>query len=113
MNELNIYEQYFAAGGVRNGVQRRGAKVMLIAATGEGRVRYEAAVSFFPHEDDEDFAVSYDAYFSKTLYDAAGRRSKRRERELYEELRGHVDGLARAEGFEVLWDRPLRDARFA
>ena len=113
MNEISIYEQVFAAGCVFNGVMRRAALVKLIAATGEGRVRYEAAVTFFPHSDDEDYAISYDAYFSKVLYDAPGRRSKKRERQFFDELRGHIDELAKKAGGEVMWDRPLRDPRFA
>ena len=113
MDEINIYEQYFAAGCTVNGVLRRGAKVMLIAASGGGHIRYEAAVTFFPHRDDEDFAVTYDAYFSTVLYDAPGRRTKKRERQFFEELRGHVDELAKQVSGEVLWDRPLTDPRFA
>ena len=110
---VNVYEQYFAAEGTFSGVPRRGALVMLISDSDAGQIRYEAAVSFFPHADDEDFAVSYDAYFSRTLYEAKGRRSKKREAALLETLRGEVDALAAEAGAAVLWDEPLRDARRA
>ena len=108
---INVYEQYFGADLNANGVQRRGALVMLIADSEAGRIRYEAAVTFFPHRDEEDFAVSYDAYFSSVLFDAPGRRSRKREEKLLLDLRDAVDGLAREAGGIVRWDRPLREAR--
>lgn len=104
---INVYEQYFAAEGVFNGVERRGALVMLISDSEAGTICYKAAVTFFPHRDDEDFAVSYDAYFEKELYHAPGRRSKKRETALLERLREEIDSLAAG----VLWDRPLREPR--
>ncbi len=107
----NVFEQYFAASGEAAGVPRRAALVMLISDSEAGNIRYEAAVTFFPHTDEEDFAVSCDAYFSKTLYAAKGRRSKKREAALLAELQSHIDALAQAEGFTVFWDEPLREAR--
>ena len=111
MATLNVYEQYFSAEAKFNGVPRHGALVMLIADSEAGNIRYEAAVSFFPHNDEEDFAVSYDAYFSKVLYEAAGRRSKKREQALMEGFRQHIDELAETIGGKVLWDKPLREER--
>ncbi len=108
---LNVYEQYFAADGTFGGVRRRGALVMLISDSCEGNIRYEAAVSFFPHAEADDFAVSWDAYFSRTLYEARGRRSKKREAALLETLRGVIDALAKEAGGVVYWDEPLREAR--
>ena len=84
MATINVYEQYFAADLVANDVPRRAALVMLISDSEAGQIRYEAAVTFFPHNDEEDYAVSYDAYFSKVLYEAKGRRSKKREQALLE-----------------------------
>ena len=110
---VNVYEQYFAAEGEFSGVRRRGALVMLISDSEAGQIRYEAAVTFFPHADEEDFAVSWDAYFSKTLYEGKGRRSKKREAALLETLRETVDALAAETGGAVYWDEPLRDARRA
>lgn len=107
----NVYEQYFAAHAEYNGVPRHAALVMLIANSEAGRICYDAAVSFFPHNDVEDFAISYDAYVSKVLYENKGRRSKKREQQLMEALRDHIDEMAQEVGGSVFWDQPLRDAR--
>jgi hypothetical protein len=111
MATINVYEQYFAAEAEYDGVPRHGAKVMLIATSEEGNIRYEAAVTFFPHRDEEDYAVSYDAYFSKVLYEAKGRRSKKREEALMETFPTEIDQLAETIGGKVLWDQSLREAR--
>ena len=108
---VNVYEQYFSAELTWNGVPRRGALVMLIADSEAGMIRYEAAVSFFPHTDEEDFAVSYDAYFSKELYSAKGRRSKKREEAYLSALREEIDALVQAQGGKVDWECPLREER--
>ena len=108
---INVYEQYFGADLNANGVQRRGALVMLIADSEAGRIRYEAAVTFFPHRDEEDFAVSYDAYDSAVMYEAPGRRSKKREEKLLLGLRAEIDALAARSGGAVHWDRPLGEER--
>ena len=112
MATVNVYEQYFAAESAFGGVARRGALVMLIADSGEGRVRYEAAVSFFPHADEEDFAVSWDAYFSRTVFEAPGRRSKKREAMLLETLQEDIDALCKQANATVYWDKPLKEARW-
>ena len=111
MAVVNVFEQYYAAGGTFGGTERRGALVMLISDSEAGRIRYEAAVSFFPHRDDEDYAVSYDAYFSRVLYEAPGRRSRKREAQLLDSLKDTVDSIASGAGGTVYWDRPLREAR--
>ena len=111
MAVINVYEQYFEADLVAGGVQRRAALIMLIADSEAGHIRYEAAVTFFPHEDAEDFAVSYDAYYSTVLFDGPGRRSKKREEKLLAGLQGEIDALDQAAGGAVFWDRPLREAR--
>lgn len=111
MKVVNVYEQYFAARLDYNGVPRRGAKVMLTATSDAGTIRYEAAVSFFPHVDAEDFCVSYDAYFAKELCAGRGRRSKKREQQLLESLRGEIDALAAEQNGAVFWDEPLGEAR--
>lgn len=111
MATVNVYEQYFFAEAEFNGVPRYGAKVMLVATSEEGNIRYEAAVTFFPHRDEEDFAVSYDAYFSRVLYEAKGRRSKKREEALLETFPAEIDQLADTIGGKVLWEQPLREAR--
>ena len=108
---VNVYEQYFEADLVASGVLRRGALVMLIADSEAGHIRYEAAVTFFPCRTEDDFAVSYDDYFSRVLYDAPGRRSRKREAALLERLRETVDDLVAPAGGAVFWDRPLREER--
>jgi hypothetical protein len=107
----NVYEQYFGAHCTFNGVERHGALVMLISDSDHGTIRYEAAVSFFPHNDPTDFAVSYDAYLSKVIYEAAGRRSKKKEAVFMKDLRATIDELAASIGGFVNWELPLRDAR--
>ena len=108
---LNIYEQYFSASATFNDVPRHAAKVMLISDSENGQIRYEAAAAFFPHNDEEDFAVSYDAYFSTVLYEGKGRRSKKRESGLLENFRETIDELLKDTDplAEVFWDKPLRE----
>ena len=112
MAVINVYEQYFEADAEVNGVKRRAALVALISDSEAGHIRYEAAATFFPHRDEEDFAVSYDAYVSAVLYEDAGRRSRKREAALRAALPETVDRLADGIGGRILWDRPLREARF-
>lgn len=109
---LNIYSQYFSAKLLFNDVPRRAAMVMFVCTSEAGNVQYEAAVTFFPHNDEEDYAVSYDAYFSKVIYEGIGRRSKKREQQLLAEFRDHIDELAQQAGGEVLGEQPLREARW-
>ena len=111
MATVNVYERYYAAEAEFNGVPRHAALVMLVATSEEGNIRYESAVTFFPHNDEEDFAVSYDAYFSKVLYEAKGRRSKKREQALMETFDLEIDQLVETIGGKVLWEQPLREAR--
>ena len=111
MKVINVYEQYFEGHAVANGVERKGARVALVATSEEGTIRYEAAVNFFPHRDEEDYAVSGDAYLSKELYFAKGRRSKKREEAYMEKLRAIADELAAELDGTVDWDKPLIEAR--
>ncbi len=113
MAVINVYEQYFEAEACFDGVARHAALVMLTADSEQGNICYKAAVSFFPHNDPEDFAVSYDAYFEDTLYEARGRRSKKREKALLDRLQDRIGQLAVDNGAMVYFDRPLREARFA
>lgn len=111
MATLNVYERYYSAEAEFNGVLRHGALAMLIVDSDAGKIKYEAAVTFFPHNDDEDYAVSYDAFLSKVLYEAKGRRSKKREEALMENFQNEIDQLADTIGGKVLWEQPLREAR--
>ena len=108
---VNVYEQYFKADASLSGVRRNGALVMLISDSEKGFITYKAAVTFFPHRDEEDYAVSYDAYFEKELYSGKGRRSKKRESVFLGQLREVIDSVSRPEGAAVLWDEPLREKR--
>lgn len=113
MATINVYEQYFKAKCEFNGVPRKAALVALIADSDAGMITYEVSVTFFPHRDEEDFAVSYDACFTEVIYHAKGRRSKKREKEWLESdmIRETVDKLAAEHDGTVLWDEPLREAR--
>lgn len=111
MATINVYLQYFAAECTFNGVERHAASVMLIATSEEGQIKYEVAVSFFPHVSEDDFAISYDAYFSKVLFEASGRRSKKREQQFMETLQREVDSLADEANGKIFWDQPLIEAR--
>ena len=111
MATINVYERYYAAEAEFNGVPRHGALVILVADSDAGNIRYETAVIFFPHRDEEDYAVSYDAYLSKVLFEAKGRRSKKREEALMKNFQNEIDQLADTIGGKVLWEQPLREER--
>ena len=106
---LNVYKRYFKADAVFSGVPRNGALVMLISDSEAGFITYKAAITFFPHRDAEDFAVSYDAYFEKELFSGKGRRSQKKESAFLEQLPGIIDRIAAAHGASVFWDEPLTD----
>ena len=108
---INVYEQYFKADAVFSGVPRKGALVLLISDSEAGCITYKAGVAFFPHRDEEDFAVSYDAYFEEELYSGKGRRSKKKEAEYLEGLRETIDRIAAANNASVIWSEPLREER--
>ena len=110
---IDVYEQYFRAEAEFNGIPRRAAIVKLTSDSEAGNIRYTVSCNFFPFRDEEDFAISYDAYFEKEIYSARGRRSKKRERDFLLTFRETVDGMAAEHGAKVLWDEPIREARLA
>lgn len=113
MKVIDVYQQYFAAKCVYDGVPRRAARVTLTATSDAGTIAYAVGVSFFPHTAEDDFAVSYDACAETEIYAAPGRRAKKREAALMEErLREAADAAAAELDGEIFWDRPLRDARY-
>ena len=112
MKVIDVYKQYISADCVYNEVQRNGVVVTLTATSDSGMIKYEVGISFFPHQDAEDFGISYDAYASKEIYNAKGRRSKKKEAVFMEQLREHADALAAELGGTIFWDKPLRDAQF-
>ena len=111
MATINVYEQYFRADCTFNDVQRHAVSVLLISDSECGNIRYEVAVNFFPHNADDDFAISYDAYYSRVVYEASGRRSKKREKEFLDNLRTVADELAAEVQATIFWDQPLIEAR--
>ncbi len=108
---VNVYQRYFEANLEFKGSKRRGASVMLISESEAGNIKYTAAVTFIPYENAQDFRVTHDAWFSKTLYESAGRRSKKREQVFIEKLPEIIDELAEAVGGTILWDKPLTEPR--
>ena len=108
---INVYSQYFQAKACFSGVERRGALVLLVSDSEAGMISYKVAVSFFPHRDAEDFGVSYDAYFEKEIYNAPGRRSKKRETAFLDSLRSEIDTIATEHDAVVDWEHPLNEAR--
>lgn len=112
MKVIDVYAQYFAGECVYNEVPRHGVSVKLTATSDAGEVFYEVSVSFFPHNDPEDFGISYDAYASREIYRAKGRRSKKREAEFLETFRTEADAVAAELGGTIDWDHPLIEARW-
>ena len=109
---VDVYNQFFAAKAVSSGVERRAALVALTADSCEGVITYEILVTLFPHRDEEDYAVSYDACATRKIFSAKGRRSKKREKAFLEALRPQADKLAGELGGEIFWEQPLRDANY-
>lgn len=107
MDALNIYQEYVPAECVLNDIPRRAVKVMLIAESGGGQICYKAAINFFCHEDAEDFRIQCDGYFEQVLYQAKGRRSKKREAEYLANIRSYADALASAQNGRILWGQTL------
>jgi hypothetical protein len=112
MASIDIYKQYFSAACTFQGVERRGAVVWLTAESDCGNIRYEVGVTFFPHRDDEDFAVSYDACAQKELFSAKGRRSKKRDAEYLAQVREAAEELAASLNGSIHWDAPLGEAQY-
>ena len=108
---INVYERYYKADAVFNEVHRGGALVMLISDSEAGSITYKAAVTFFPHTDEEDFAVSYDAYDERELYSGKGRRSKKKEEAYLLLLRETIDRIAEEHEAVIFWDEPLTEER--
>ena len=112
MKTLDVYKQYFSAACTFNGVERRGVAVWLTAESDSGIIRYEVGVTFFPHRDAEDFAVSYDASGLKELFRGQGRRSKKRDEQHLAQVQAAANEIAASLGGVVYWDKPLREAQY-
>lgn len=112
MKTIDVYKQYFSAECDFNGVKRHGAVVWLTAESDSGMIRYEVGVSFFPHKDNEDYAISYDACALKELMNTKGRRSKKRDEMYMEQVQTVANELASSLNGTVYWDKPLREAQY-
>ncbi len=108
---IDIYKRYYEASCVYNGVKRNAAVVALTSDSEAGMITYTASASFFPHTTPDDFGVSYDAYVEKIVFSGKGRRSKKREAQLLEDLEKTLDEAAAEIGGKIFWDRPLGEAR--
>ena len=112
MKNVDVYKQYFCAECIFNGVERHGALVWLTAESDSGTIRYEMGVTFFPHRDAEDFAVSYDACAQRELIRTQGRRSKKRDEQYMAQVRTVADELAASLNGVIDWNRPLCEAQY-
>jgi len=112
MKTVDVYKQYFSAECTFNNVERRGAAVWLTAESDSGNIRYEVGVTFFPHLDDEDFSISYDACALKELINAKGRRSKKKDELYLAQVQTAADEIALSLDGTIHWDKPLREAQY-
>ncbi|MBO4626665.1 MAG: hypothetical protein J5645_01620 [Lachnospiraceae bacterium] len=107
MKEIDVFECYYEASCVANGRPRHAASVKLTATSDAGMITYTYSVNFFPHDDEEDFAISYDAYVSKVVFEGKGRRSKKKEVVWLDGLEVACNGLADRLGGTIDWEKPL------
>lgn len=106
---IDVYMQYFRAEAVFNEIPRRAAVVRLTSDSEEGNIRYTVSVNFFPFRDEEDFLISSDAYFEREIFNAKGRRSKKREAVFMGVLHTIANEIAAEHGGKILWDEPILD----
>ncbi|MBP5767251.1 MAG: hypothetical protein J6X47_09755 [Clostridia bacterium] len=109
--DINVYMRYFEAEHVCNKVKRHAAQVILLSSSENRVVTYKVIVNFFPHNDPEDFAVSYDDYHEKVILTKKGVRSRNREAVFIDEIQEHAGELLEECGGKVFWDKPLTEAR--
>lgn len=110
MKVIDVYKQYLRGECMYNEVERKGVVVTLTATSDSGNIMYEVGISFFPHRDEEDFGISYDAYASKEIFNEKGRRSKKRDALMLEQVKEVADVLAEEMNGVIYWDKPLREA---
>ncbi len=111
MKVIDVFMCYYEADCTVNERPRHAAKVSLTCTTDAGMVDYVWAVSFFPHDAEDDFAVSYDAETSRSIYIEKGRRAKKREGEFLEMKEIVCDELAEEFEGKIFWDMPLIEPR--
>ena len=110
MKVIDVYKQYFRGNCIYNNVQRNGVIVTLTATSDQGMISYDVQISFFPHVDDFDYSISYDACLQKNIYSDKGRRSKKKEIVYLDKIRMHADELASSLNGIIYWDKPLIEA---
>lgn len=113
MKTVNVYKQYFRGECSFNGRERHGVQVRLTAESDSGNITCDVSVNFFPHDSEDDFAVSYDAEKSVRVYSSKGRRSKKREEELMKELRTYADEAAHDLSGRIFWDESLTEPQYS
>lgn len=111
MKVIDVYTCFFEASCTANGRKRHAAAVKLTATSDAGRIAYAYSVNFFPHDDPEDFAISYDAFAEETVFEGKGRRSKKRDAEYLKGLQEACDRLAEKMDGSIDWEKPLIEAR--
>ena len=68
MKVIDVFTCYYGATASVNDRDRHAAVVKLTATSDAGMITYEYSVSFFPHDDPEDFAISYDACVNEVRF---------------------------------------------
>ena len=113
IDAIDVYSQYFNAHCIYEGKQRNAALVKLTVLKDiEGILSYEVNISFMPYEDEEDFRVPTDAYYSKVIASGSKRRNKNNEKKYIDNIKEEIDSLIKdVDEAVVYWDRPLRQAR--
>ncbi|MBQ7990033.1 MAG: hypothetical protein IJ251_03155 [Oscillospiraceae bacterium] len=107
MTITDVYKSFFTGRCTANGIIRRGAAVIVTSVYDEGRISYELLVNFFPHENDRDMRMTSDCAAAKTIFAGKGRRSKKREKMIFETLREEADSLAAGLEGQIFWDSPI------
>ncbi len=107
MKCIDIYKQYFSASCVYDEIERKGVVVTCTATSDCGMIGYEVAVNFFPHREEDDFSITYDAYLSKQIYYGKGRRSKKREMQLLSSIQEEANELASQLKGVIDWEKAL------
>jgi len=110
---IDIYSQYFNGECLFNDIKRHAVRVMLQVTSECGNVEYKVFITFFPHNDEEDYMVTYDAVAEEILFSGKGRRSKKKEAIYLEQVKEVADRLAKSLDGTIDWDNPLRDAQYA
>ena len=112
MSNVDVYKQYFLANCTYDGVARHGALVWLNAESDCGNICYKVGVSFFPHVDEEDFAIFYDACIEKEVLNIKGRRSKKRDAQCLEKVKITANEIALSLHGTIDWNTPISEVNY-